>query len=612
MKHLFSLVGVSPYLLAIFLNAFTDLGHKIIIQNTIFKVYDDQMQVMLTAVVNALVLLPFIFLFTPSGFLADRFAKHLVMRYGAVTAVVLTLLITFSYYMGWFWSAFFFTFLMGAQSAVYSPAKYGYIKELVGNDLISSGNAAVQSVTTVAILMGIISYTILFENSLGGIDFNSESDILKQVAPLGWLLVGGSIVEYLLTLRLPNRQLLAVKKRFDFKHYRRGYYLRKNFHMMTRKRTIFIAIIALSLFWSISQVVLASFGAYAKADLGIENTIVVQGLMALAAIGIIVGSIMAAWLSKHYIHLGLVPLGSMGFTLMVLMLPFTQDLTLIAMEFISFGLFAGFFIVPLNAFIQKTAPRVHLGTILAANNLVQNIFMVLFLALITIFSYYGLSTQSLFYLMFGVGAVMSVYLLRMHLNWFIWLVIAMVLKLRYKMIYEGLDNIPKEGAVLMLGNHISWMDWVLVQLPIERRIRYVMERKIYHWKGAHQIWKLGNAIPISERASKEAFKEAREALRNEAMLGVYPEGTISRDGEIGKFYRGFELIVSGEEGKIVPYYIDGIYGSSLFSRSKKWHVPEYSLWRRVIRVTYAKPLPMKSKADEVRDVIVGLSEAKPS
>jgi acyl-[acyl-carrier-protein]-phospholipid O-acyltransferase/long-chain-fatty-acid--[acyl-carrier-protein] ligase len=608
MKGLFSLVGVSPYLLAIFLNAFTDLGHKIIIQNTIFKIYDDQMQVMLTAVVNALVLLPFIFLFTPSGFLADRFAKHLVLRYGAIAAIVLTLLITFSYYMGWFWSAFFFTFLMGAQSAIYSPAKYGYIKELVGEALISSGNAAVQSVTTVAILVGIIFYTVLFENSLVGIDLKSESEILKQVAPLGWLLVGGSIVEYLLTLRLPNRQLLAVKKRFDLKHYRSGYYLRKNFHMMTRKRSILVAIIALSLFWSISQVVLASFGAYAKADLGIENAIVVQGLMALAAIGIIIGSMMAAWFSKHYIHLGLIPLGALGFTLMVLLLPFTQNLTLIAVEFISFGLFAGFFIVPLNAYIQKTAPRVHLGTILAANNLVQNIFMVLFLGLITLFSYYGISTISLFYLMFGVGAVMSGYLLRTYLSWFIWLVIAMLLKLRYKIIYEGLENVPKEGGVLMLGNHISWMDWVLVQLPIERRIRYVMERSIYNWKGAHQIWKLGNAIAISERASKGAFQEAREALHNEEMLGIYPEGTISRDGEIGKFYRGFEMITKGENGKIVPYYIGGIYGSSLFSRSKTWHVPETSLWRRVIRVAYAKPLAMTAKAEDVRETIVNLKE----
>ncbi|MEA1918312.1 MAG: MFS transporter [Campylobacterota bacterium] len=607
MKKLFSIVGVSPYLLALFLNAFTDLGHKIIIQNTIFKVYDEQMQVMLTAVVNALVLLPFIFLFTPSGFLSDKFPKHLVLKYGALAAIVVTSLITLSYYMGWFWLAFFFTFLMGAQSAIYSPAKYGYIKELVGDKLISSGNAAVQSVTTVAILLGIIFYTVLFENSLHV--STNEAEILRQIAPIGWLLIGGSVIEYLLTLRLPNRQNLKVKKRFDMKHYRSGYYLRKNMRTMTRKRDIFVAIIALSIFWSISQVVLASFGAYAKSELGIENAIVVQGLMALAAIGIVLGSIMAAWLSKRFIHTGLIPLGAIGFSLMVLLLPFTKNITIIASEFIAFGLFAGLFIVPLNAYIQKEAPRVHFGTILAANNLVQNIFMIFFLGLITIFSYYGINTESLFYLMFGVGALMSYYLVKRYLVMFIWLVGTLIFKIRYKIIYEGVENIPKEGGALLLGNHISWMDWVLVQQPIERRMRFVMERSIYYWKSSHWVWKLGRAIPISAKASKGAFMEAGKSLHEGNLVGFYPEGSISYDGEIGKFYRGFEMMASHAKGVIVPYYIGGIYGSSLFSRSKKWLVPEYSLWRRVVRVTYTKPIPLDSKADEVKKVIVNLKEA---
>ncbi len=608
MKNLFSITGVTPYLIAIFLNAFTDLGHKIIIQNTIFKVYDDQTQIMLTALVNALILLPFIFLFTPSGFLSDKFPKHIVLKYGALFAIVVTLLITFSYYMGWFWAAFFFTFLMGAQSAIYSPAKYGYIKELVGDKLISSGNAAVQSVTTVAILLGIIFYSVLFENSLHV--STNEAEILQQIAPIGWLLVAGSVIEYLLSLRLPNRQDLAVKKRFDMKHYRSGYYLRKNIKTMTRKKDIFIAIVALSIFWSISQVVLASFGAYAKADLGIQNTIVVQGLMALAAIGIVLGSIMAAWLSKRYIHMGLIPFGGVGLSLMVLLLPFTQDITLIATEFITFGLFAGLFIVPLNAYIQHAAPRVHLGTILAANNFVQNIFMFSFLVLITLFAYYGISTESLFYLMFGVGALMSYYLTKRYAVMFVWLVLHLVFMIRYKIIYEGLENIPKEGGVLFLGNHSSWMDWVLVQLPIQKRLRFVMERSIYYWKSTHWAWKLGDAIPISTKASKGAFKEAAKSLKNGGYVGFYPEGTISRDGEIGKFYRGFELMSHDSEGVIIPYYISGIYGSSLFSRSKKWFVPESSLWRRVIRVTYSKPVSLDSKAEEVKERILKLKNLR--
>ena len=130
---MFAITGTINYLLVVFLNAFTDLGHKIIIQNTIFKVYDGSTQIVLTAIVNSLMLLPFILVFSPSGFLADKFDKNKIMKYSAALAVLITLLITFSYYQGWFYAAFAMTFLLALQSAVYSPAKYGYIKELVGD-----------------------------------------------------------------------------------------------------------------------------------------------------------------------------------------------------------------------------------------------------------------------------------------------------------------------------------------------------------------------------------------------------------------------------------------------------------------------------------------------
>ena len=111
-KTLFGVAGSVPYLIVVFLNAFTDLGHKIIIQNTVFKVYDAQMQIVLTAIVNALILLPFILVFSPAGFLADRFSKSLIMKNAALLAVLITLCITYAYYAGLFVMAFAFTFLL--------------------------------------------------------------------------------------------------------------------------------------------------------------------------------------------------------------------------------------------------------------------------------------------------------------------------------------------------------------------------------------------------------------------------------------------------------------------------------------------------------------------
>ena len=150
----------------LFLNAFVDLGHKIVIQNTVFKIYDGQTQIVLTAFVNALILLPFIMLYTPAGYVGDKYPKHQVMRYSTWAAVALTLLLTFFYYQGWFWPAFGMTFLLAVQSAFYSPAKFGYIRELVGKNSLTAANGVVQATTTVAILSGIFIFSVIFETFL--------------------------------------------------------------------------------------------------------------------------------------------------------------------------------------------------------------------------------------------------------------------------------------------------------------------------------------------------------------------------------------------------------------------------------------------------------------
>ncbi|MCK9372951.1 MAG: MFS transporter [Sulfuricurvum sp.] len=597
--------GVIPYVIALFLNALTDLGHKIIIQNTVFKIYDDQEQIIYTAILNALILLPFIALFTPSGYLSHRFSKVRVMRYGALGAVVITLLITASYYQGWFWGAFALTLVLAAQSALYSPAKYGYIKELAGEKKISALNAIVQSFTTVAILSGIIVYTVLFENALTS-PYASEADILYQIAPLGWLLVGGSIVECLLLLRV-KEVAASSDVTFDFHKYLTGRYFGKNWLLLRRKREIFEAILFLSLFWSISQVILASFGAYAKSTLGIQNTIVVQGLMALAAVGIIIGSVIATRISRHYLHKGLIVLGAMILTVTLMILPNTHDLRMIGATFFGFGIGGAMLIVALNALIQSDTPSAHLPFVLAGNNWVQNVCMVAALLLTTLSAYFGFEALWIFYGMLGVSLLLSIGTVIRYKDYFIWLLFEWLLALRYNIIPLHPHNVPRTGAVLMLGNHISWIDWILVQVGVERRIRYLMERSIYEKPFIRPVMKIGEVIPISSTGAKEAFKHARIRLQNRDIIALFPEGSISHDGEIGKIYPGYRVIAAHQEGVIVPFYIDGIYGS-VFSRSAHRHSPSRSWFRRNVRVIYGDPISIQSDPETVYNAIMTLKE----
>lgn len=594
--------GVLPYLAALFLNAFTDLGHKILIQNTLFKVYDNQEQIILTAILNAFILLPFIVLFTPAGFLSQRFSRSHVMRYGALSAMFITLGITLAYYQGWFWCAFGFTLLLGVQAALYSPAKYGYITDLVKENRLSGLNALVQSVTTVAILSGIMVYTLLFETSLHG-SYTNESDILKQIAPLGWLLVGGSVVEYLLTLRLPAKSPVS-KAPLNLRRYLRGFYFRKNWLAIRRDETILEAIVVLSLFWSISQVILASFGAYAKSTLHQDNTIVVQGLMALAAFGIIAGSFIASRVSRYYIHNGLIPMGSIVLTFTLFALPFATSLTVIGVLFFLFGIGGAAMIVSLNALIQSRVLPSRLGYVLAGNNWMQNIFMTGFLILTTLVAMAGMNSLYLFWMMFGVSLILSLWLIKRHGDYLLWLFFEKLLSLRYDINPIGLHHIPSKGAVLLLGNHISWIDWIVVQIGIPRRIGYMMERSIYDNPLIRPIVELGRVIPVSARASKDAFRVAQTRLQNNEIIGIFPEGGISATGKIEKFYSGFEIVARGIDGVIVPFYIHGMEGS-LFSRTSK----QRTWFRRRVRIIYGAPIPMDSDAKTVYDVITHLKEA---
>ncbi len=601
MKSIFKIAGFTNYLIVVFLNAFTDLGHKIIIQNTVFKVYDGPEQIVLTAIVNALILVPFVLVFSPSGFLADRFRKNVIMKHTALLAVGITLLTTLFYYLGWFYAAFFMTFLLALQSAIYSPAKYGYIKELVGERFLSAGNGAVQAVTTVSILSGIVFYTVLFELLLHD-DFATKEDVLRHIAPLGWLLVLGSFIEWTLAARLPDRMAQATKKVFTFRRYVQGYYLFKNMKLLRRKEEIFDNIIVLSLFWSISQVILAIFGEYAKSNMGITNAIYVQGVMALSGIGIVIGSVMAAKLSKYYINIGIATVGAFGITVVVFTVPYITFLPLIAVLFLLFGIFSGFTLVPLNANIQHIAPNVHLGTIIAGNNFIQNIFMISFLLLTTIFAYLGMNAHMLFILMGFVGLYMSWRLFRRYMVMSFWAFVEILFALCYKVSYKGLENIPDDKAVLLLGNHVSWLDWLFLQYPLRRRINYMMDKEIYNRKIFHTVLKRGEVIPLSPKAFKDAIMDAVARLRRGHIVALFPEGEITRNCEMGTFRKGFELIEEFEwEGVVVPFYIDGMQGS-IFARCDDGRTVGI-LRRREVTVCFFELVEKHIKAEQLENLI---------
>ena len=604
-KSIWRIKGFLPYVIVVFLNAFTDLGHKIIIQNTVFKIYDGETQIILTAIVNALILLPFILLFSPSGFISDRYPKSLVMRIAAGIAVVITLVITASYYLGMFELAFAMTFLLAVQSAIYSPAKYGYIKELVGSNFITMGNGVVQAVTTVSILGGILAYSIFFEHYLEGVEYHSSEEILRHIAPIGWALVAGSVIEFLLAYRLPNTHI-ECEKRFDFPRYFRMEYLKENLGLLRKKEVIFVSILGLSLFWGISQVVLSTFPEYAKNTIGITNTIIVQGMMAIAGIGIVAGSIIAGKVSRNHIEIGTIPLGAIGITLSLFLLPMITSPLLHALNFLLFGVASGLFIVPLNALIQYHSEPHELGMTLAGNNFMQNVVMVTFLGMTVLFALLGLGSTGLFYLMLLFAAVGTLYLLRKIPQSLAQFVILSLVSVRFKLKILNFERLPQTGGVLMLGNHISWVDWALVQMAVPRRVRFVMDRSIYERWYLKWFLDLFGAIPISDRRMKQAILDVERLLKAGELVCLFPEGTISRNGHLGSFKRGFERMIGESDAVILPFYLRGLWGDPL-SRSSARFKELRRRRRNDVIIAFGEPMPTHSKAEAVKQRIFELS-----
>lgn len=604
--------GFIAFILVVSLNATLDLGHKILIQNTLFKSYEGAEQVLLTAVVNGLILLPFVLLFTPAGFLADRFAKPRVMQAAALAAVGLTLLITLCYYQGWFVPAFALTFLLATQSALYSPAKYGFIRELAGTDNLSAANGWVQAATIISMLIAIVLFSALFEYRLAltpGQESRPEA-VLEQAAPLGWLLVALSAVQWLLARRLPAGAA-HPQQRLEMGPYLRGELLRRNLRRVTGHRPIFWSVMGLALFWSISQVMVAVYPAFVEARLGEINTFYIQGALAQTGIGILLGSILVARLSRHHINTGLIPAGTLLLALGLTLLPGAPSLWQAGALFFLIGIGGAMMVVPLNALIQFHAAPEHSGAVLAGNNLLQNVAMLLCL-IATVLSALAQVAPGGLLLVLAATAVLAALVALIQLpEAFLRLLVRVLLQRRYRLEILGFEHLPADGqGTLLLGNHVSWLDWAMVQMACPRHVHFVMERSIYErW---YLKWLLDRyrVIPISAGRSREAMAQVASLLRAGEVVCLFPEGAISHSGQLGLFRRGYERLASLPElasVRIVPFYLRGLWGSRFSRSTARMQSARRAGWKRDVVLAFGAPLPLTARAPQVKQAVSLLS-----
>ncbi|MDR1007300.1 MAG: acyl-[ACP]--phospholipid O-acyltransferase [Campylobacteraceae bacterium] len=606
MLQLLKIRGFLPFILIMFINASVDLAHKITIQNVLFKSYSGDMLIILNAFVNSMILLPFIFLFSAAGFLNDKFSKTVIIRYSTIAAVCLTLLILFCYYQGWFIAAFAMTFLLAVQSAIYSPAKYGLIKRIVGVEKLSLANGIIQALTIVAILFSSFVFSIIFEKYyIDGL--TDPNDILTSMLPIGFALVILSSLEAFFAFKIPFFEPQETADKFEVKEYLKLKYLQRNLKTVRSNKDIWLSIVGLSIFWGISQMVISAFPAHYKMVIGDDNSVIMQGILAVSAIGLISGSVIAGIYSKRHIELGIIPIGALGIFAALFGMTFAQHAFSMGIFSLIFGFFGGLFIVPLNSVIQYFSSDSQIGKILAGNNFIQNCVMVLFLCLTVVFVFFNLSTTQLFLATALIAFLGALYAIKQVPHLFARILLFPILKLGYKTNIHGIENIPPRGGALLLGNHISWIDWLVLQVASPRALKFVMFRAYYDKWYLTWIFKFFDVIPIAGGASKSAIESIKMRLKNGEVVALFPEGIISYNGQIGKFERGFELAIEGVDVPIVPFYLRGLWGST-FSRADDYYKQlRRGNSKREIVIAFGEALKSTAKANEVKQAVIKLS-----
>jgi 1-acyl-sn-glycerol-3-phosphate acyltransferase len=318
-------------------------------------------------------------------------------------------------------------------------------------------------------------------------------------------------------------------------------------------------------------------------------------------------------LSGGQIEIGLVPFGAIGLTLFGIDMYFASPtepalyMTLgsffavganwrIVLDLLMIGIFSGFYIVPLYALVQQRSDPSHRSRVIAGNNIINALFMVIsaIFAMLLLGSV-GFTIPELFLVTAILNMVVAVYIFSVVpeflMRFLVWILIHTI----YRVEVNGIENIPEDGAVIVAANHVSFVDPLIVGGVIRRPVRFIMYYKIFQLPFLKFIFKTGKAIPIAARDEnpevlEKAFGEIHKVIDEGDILGIFPEGVITSDGKIGPFRKGIENIVSERPVMVVPIALCNLWGS-LFSRRDPLHKRRPYKFRARIELRVGNPIP---------------------
>ena len=523
---------------------------------------------------GALFILPFFLFSAPAGQIADKFEKSRLIRLVKIAEICLMILAAFAFMTKSYVALLAVLFLMGCQSTMFGPVKYAYLPQQLATHELVGGNALVEFGTYTAIILGLIVGGVTV--AIDGENLVVISACLTSVALLGYLASRG------IPLTSAADPGLTINWNLWTETWRIVGFAREN-------QSVFLSILGISWFWFYGSVVTLQIPAYTLDVLNGSEQIT-TALLTAFAIGVGAGSLLCERMSGRRIELGLVPFGSIGMSLFAIDLYFAQPvLNVIPVKTIAeflvrpgswrilsdmalLGAFAGFYSVPLFAMMQQRAERRHLSRIIAANNILNAVFMVVaaLFAIATLNA--GLSIPQLFLLLAGLNAVVALYIYTLLPEFLIRFVVWIIINLLYRIRPSGLEHIPDRDPAILVCNHVSFVDALIVGGSIRRPVRFVMYYKIFQIPLLNFLFRTAKAIPIAPaREDAELLESAFDQIDAELQAGnlvcIFPEGGITHDGEVQAFRSGIERIIARRAVPVIPLALTGLWGS-WFSRRK--------------------------------------------
>ncbi|MCP5248029.1 MAG: MFS transporter [Candidatus Accumulibacter sp.] len=526
----------------------------------------------LTNLAAGIFILPFFLFSATAGQLADKYDKALLARLTKLLEVVIMGVALLGFVIHSLEVLLLALFLLGLQSALFGPVKYAILPQHLREDELVGGNALVESGTFVAILVGTLAGGLLAAVD-GATTWIAVAGLL--VAVLGYLCSRG-----IPPAAAPVPELLVGLNPFT-ETWRNVGFAREN-------RTVFLSILGISWFWLYGALFLAQFPVYAKSVLGGNETTVTL-LLAVFTVGIGLGSLLCDRLSGGHVEIGLVPFGSIGLTIFGIDLAFASPdvvpagaplalAAILAMhetwrvlfDLFALGVFGGFFIVPLYALIQLRSVPAQRARIIAANNILNALFMVCGALAAAGLLGSGLSIPALFGIAALCNAAVAIYIYSLVPEFMLRFIAWLLIHTLYRLQQSGLANIPQDGPAVLVCNHVSFVDPIVIAAASRRPIRFVMDHRIYRMPLISFVFRHMHSIPIApareDAAMMEAaFEEVARALEEGELVAIFPEGRITDNGEINPFRPGVQRIVGRTPVAVIPMALQGLWGS-FFSR----------------------------------------------